>query len=68
MNREQHKFMYQRFKHCLFCQTNAEHKMHEEGTYDSWKNEKIKENFEVWLLDKKEEFKDFLLTRHSKKQ
>ena len=68
MNREQHKFMYVRFKHCLFCQTTAEQKMHDEGTYDSWKNEKIKDNFEIWLLDKKEEFKDFLQTRHSKKQ
>ena len=66
MNKPQHKFMYVRFKHCLLCQTNEEFEMRTAGTYESWKNEKIKTNFEIWLLDKKEEFKEFLKTRHSK--
>ena len=68
MNREQHKFMYVRFKHCLFCQLDEEEQMKKDGTYEAWKNSRIATNFEVWMQDKKEEFKEFLKTRHSNKQ
>ena len=68
MNREQHKFMYVRFKHCLFCQLDAEEQMKKDGTYEAWENSRIAINFEVWMQDKKEEFKEFLKTRHSKNQ
>lgn len=68
MNKQQHKFMYRRFKHCLFCQTNAEFEMREAGTYEAWKNKQIAINFEKWLYKSKEEFKDWLKTRKAKKQ
>jgi hypothetical protein len=68
MNKEQHKFMYIRFKHCLFCQMNHEDEMRQNGTYDTWEKEQISKNWERWMLDSKEEFKEFLKSRHSKKQ
>jgi len=68
MNKEQHKFMYTRFKHCLFCQTEEEQKMREDGTYEDWKNKMVSINFENWLYKSKEEFKDWLQTRKSKHQ
>lgn len=68
MNREQHKFMYVRFNHCLFCQIDEEEQMKKDGTFEAWKNNRIAINFELWVKDKKEEFKEFLKTRHSKKQ
>jgi len=68
MNKQQHKFMYRRFKHCLFCQTNAEQDMRDAGTYEAWKDQQISINFEKWLYKSKEEFKDWLKTRKAKKQ
>ena len=68
MNRQQHKFMYIRFKHCLFCQMNEEEEMRKDGTYDDWKIEMITKNWEHWKEDTKQEFKEWLITRKSKKQ
>jgi hypothetical protein len=68
MNKEQHKFMYVRFKHCLFCQTKHEQQMRIDGVYDSWKNKMISNNFEKWASAKKEQFKDWLISRNSKIQ
>lgn len=68
MNKEQHKFMYIRFKHCLFCQNEKEFQMRKDGTFEAWKNDQVAKNWEKWILDSKEEFKEFLKTRHSKKQ
>jgi len=68
MTKQQHKFMYRRFKHCLLCQTNFEFELREQGKYEEWKNKQLSINFEIWLREQKEEFKEFLKTRHSKKQ
>lgn len=67
MTKEQHKFMYIRFNHCLFCQTKDEQRMRDEGTYDAWKKDMITKNFQKALYKTKEEFKDWLQTRKSKK-
>jgi len=67
MNKQQHKFMYIRFKHCLLCQTNLEFQMREEGTYDEWEHKQMSLNFEKWLYKSKEEFKDWLKTRKAQK-
>jgi hypothetical protein len=42
--------------------------MRKDGTFEAWKNDQIAKNWEKWILDSKEEFKEFLKTRHSKKQ
>jgi len=68
MNKPQHKFMYTRFKHCLLCQTNEEFAMRDAGTYEAWKNKQIATNFEKYMQSQKEQFKDWLKTRKSKKQ
>jgi len=68
MNKEQHKFMYRRFNHCLFCQREHEDKMREDGTYDEWQDKQITANFEKWLYESKEQFKDWLVSRKSKQQ
>lgn len=68
MNKTQHKFMYQRFKHCLFCQTNEEFEMRAAGTYDEWADSMIAINFEKWLYKSREEFKEWLKSRKSKAQ
>ena len=68
MNKQQHKFMYIRFKHCLFCQMDHEEEMRQNGTYEDWKIEMITKNWEIWKKDNKEEFKEWLKSRKSKKQ
>lgn len=68
MLKSQHKFMYKRFGHCLFCQTNAENQLRNDGKYDEWRNKEISKNFESWLYRSKEEFKDWLIDRKAKHQ
>tara|TARA_B110000908_G_scaffold38851_1_gene46838 strand:- start:200 stop:811 length:612 start_codon:yes stop_codon:yes gene_type:complete len=68
MNRQQHKFMYVRFKHCLFCQMNEEEEMRKNGTYDTWKKEMIAKNWERWMYKSKAEFQEWLISRKAKKQ
>tara|TARA_R100000152_G_scaffold20158_1_gene13218 strand:- start:1484 stop:2068 length:585 start_codon:yes stop_codon:yes gene_type:complete len=66
MNKSQHKFMYIRYGHCLFCQTKAEHKMRNEGTYDNWLIENVKKNFVSWKKKKQDAFNDYLKNINSK--
>ena len=40
----------------------------EYGTYDEWQDKQITANFEKWLYESKEQFKDWLVSRKSKQQ
>ena len=66
MNKTQHKFMYVRFEHCLFCQTNHISEMNKNGTYTHWQDNRIFSNFDNWLIRSKIEFEEWLKTRHNK--
>jgi hypothetical protein len=59
MNKSQHKFMFQHHGHCLICQTEFERKMHNNGTYNDWVKDNVKNNFSKWKNDKKEQFNDW---------
>jgi len=67
MNRAQHKFMFKHYGHCLYCQTKAESKMHEEGTYNNWVIENVEKNFSKWKGEKKIQFETWLTEINSKK-
>jgi hypothetical protein len=66
MNKSQHKFMYMKHGHCLFCQTEDIHNMIREGTYDKWLIENVKKNFISWKKNKQEAFNNYLQNINSK--
>jgi len=68
MNRSSHKFMYSRFKHCLFCQTKFEINLRKSKEYDDWKNESISNNFDKWLKTSQLEFEDWIINRKTRTQ
>ena len=68
MSASQHKYMYVRFKHCLFCQTSHEIEMINSGKYNDWKNSKISDNFDTWLKRSRDDFEAWLDSRRAKKQ
>lgn len=66
MNKQQHKFMYIRYGHCLFCQSKAEFEMMRNGTHNEWLIDNVKKNFESWKDKKKQAFTDYLKNSNSK--
>lgn len=68
MKASQHKFMYVRFGHCLFCQTKEESNLRKDGKYEDWKDKKISNNFDTWLEKSKIDFEDWLKGRNAKQQ
>tara|TARA_R100000908_G_C3730784_1_gene130235 strand:+ start:504 stop:1088 length:585 start_codon:yes stop_codon:yes gene_type:complete len=66
MNKSQHKFMYIRHGHCLYCQTQAEFQMMRDGTYDDWLIDNVRKNLISWKREKQDEFNQYLKDVNSK--
>ena len=60
MNKNQHKFMYTRYNHCLYCQDKFELSLRRENKYDNWLIGEVNKNFKSWKKDKQIAFKEYM--------
>ena len=49
---------WSRYNHCFDCQVEFENKMRIDGTYDEWKESKIKADKLAWIKDQKQQIKE----------
>ena len=60
------KNIYNLFKFCTDCLAWFERKKHEKGEWEEYKNSVQNANFESWLNERKEEYKDFISHRNNR--
>ena len=60
------KFAYSHFKFCMDCLVDYECEIQRYGNWKEYEKQIRLANFESWLKEQKEEYKDFLNTRESK--